>query len=90
MSEQYTPSTDVIREGHAFYLQSKIAGATFGQGLAEFDRWLAEHDRQVAARTRREVLNALPLPDEDARSGMIHARALIAAHIIEQEWGSDE
>ncbi len=46
----YTPSTDVVREGHAFFVQAKIAGGTFGQGLAEFDRWLAEHDRQVAER----------------------------------------
>ena len=34
---------------------------------------------------RLEALNALLLPDEDARSGMIHARGLLAAHIIEQQ-----
>lgn len=59
------------------------------EASGRWESWLAEHDRQVAERTRREVLNALPLPDEDARSGMIHARALIAAHIIERG-ASDE
>jgi hypothetical protein len=48
-AEEYTPTTDSIREGYAFTVQSKIAGATFGQGLAEFDRWLGAHDEAVRA-----------------------------------------
>ncbi len=72
MSEQdeYTPSVDVVREGHAFFVQAKIAGATFGQGLAEFDRWLAEHDaavRREAAAEQREKDAQIVLDMEQAR-----------------------
>lgn len=38
----------------------------------------------IRADERRRVLDLLPLPGEDARSGMLHARALIAARIAER------
>ena len=56
---EYTPTTAAIRESHAFTTQSKIAGATFGQGLAEFDRWLAAHDREVAAKALTDAATLL-------------------------------
>ena len=56
--------------------------ATVEQRMAweqEAKQIIAAHDAEVRADERRRVLDLLPLPDEDARSGMIHARALIAA-----------
>jgi len=64
-AEEYTPTTDSIREGYAFTVQSKIAGATFGQGLAEFDRWLAAHDAEVARKALTDAAETFMarLPD---------------------------
>lgn len=60
MTTIHKPVTAEVREGFAFYLQGKIAGATFGQGLAEFDAWLADHDAEVRDQCARtvEALNA--------------------------------
>ena len=47
MTTEHTPVTAEVREGFAFYLQGKFAGATFGQGLSEFDAWLVQHDAEL-------------------------------------------
>ena len=82
MSDDYTPTTEEVREGYAEHVDA-YGGVNLGIGF--FDRWLAEHDRQVAERTLREVRNELPHPDKDARSGMIHARGLISAMIASRQ-----
>lgn len=88
-TEEYTPTTDEVREyvtegGEPRPWVSPDDESENGQASARgraFDRWLAQHDRGVAAKALRSVLDLLPTPDQDARSGMIHARGLIAAHI---------
>lgn len=56
---EYVPTDDVIREGHAFFAQARIAGATFTQGLTEFDRWIAARDEQTRAEVLAQVREGL-------------------------------
>ncbi len=52
MSDEYTPTTEVVRDewGH---LEGFIIPDGVPKREAAFDRWLAAHDREVAAKALR-------------------------------------
>lgn len=47
--DEYTPSTEEVREAYAHEADSIGEVQYRPENHAEFDRWLAEHDRAVAA-----------------------------------------
>jgi rubrerythrin len=48
MSDEYTPTTDVVRDAYVRGMRQAFI-ASSGEHVDEFDRWLAEHDTEVRA-----------------------------------------
>ena len=72
MSDNYTPSTAVVR---AYYVVGSFDGPfmTPDEAESQFDQWLAEHDREVAAKAVEGASEDIPpLPSWHQRSYMKH------------------
>lgn len=72
MAEDYTPTTETVREVYAVWRYDEgVLGER--DAAAEFDAWLAAHDRQVAERVLRDAA-------EFERRGRTHLAAAVRAH----------
>ena len=57
MSDDYTPTTDVVRDAVTF--PRRRLGEPRDMTGAAFDRWLAAHDREVRVATLREAADRI-------------------------------
>ena len=68
MSEEYTPTTDMIRRAYVYERVANGMGEPLPVAEAEYDRWLEAHDREVAEKTLRDAVGAVGsgrrVPDE--------------------------
>lgn len=58
MSDEYTPTTEVVRDEWV-HLEGFIIPDGVPKREAAFDRWLAAHDREVAAKALTDVADDL-------------------------------
>ena len=56
MSDDYTPTTLVVRGHYAWKSESIAAAPSYIEGVEQFDRWLVEHESTVAARVCASLL----------------------------------
>lgn len=59
MADEYTPTTEQVRETYAALCKTDAAAA------AEFDRWFAAHDRETARRAWERAVDCLSSHWED-------------------------
>ena len=57
MSDRFIPTTDLVRDCYAQYINDYIA--TPEEGHKWFDRWLAAHDAEVYQRGREDAAKAV-------------------------------
>lgn len=90
MHDDYTPTTDEVRDGYATDPESEyydpIGYPAYARGLRRaFDRWLAAHDREVAERAAQRVRDYWDACGEliDSNNGARLAFEAVAAQIVE-------
>jgi len=55
MSDDWTPTTLVVRGHYAWKSESIAAASSYIAGGEQFDRWLSEHDAMVKAEARESA-----------------------------------
>jgi hypothetical protein len=69
MSDEHTPTTEVVRAHYAWKSQSVAYAKDFDRGLEQFDRWLERVKAEAKAEALEEAANTVRHELGDSTSG---------------------